>query len=80
MIISIASLHSILLLLVSIFRGATLSVSSQRHLEYILDLKRTTAFNHLVSNKHVARFYGLREKKLHILRGKIFGFNYMFSK
>jgi len=62
LIIIIASLNSILLLLVSISVGATLLVSSQRHLEYILDLSRTTAFSHLVCNKPVARFYALKGK------------------
>ena len=61
-IIIIASLSSILLLLVSIFLGATLSTSSQRHLGYILDLNCTTALDHLVSNKPVASFYDLSKK------------------
>jgi len=73
MIIIIASLNSTLLLLVSrpISLGATLSVSSQQHPEYILVLKRTTAFSHLVSTKPATRFYGLREKK-YILKGQNF--------
>ena len=42
--------------------GATLSVSSQRHFEYILYLKRITAFSHMVSTKPIARLYGMRGK------------------
>jgi len=72
MIIIIASLNSILLLLVSIALGATLSISSQRHIEYILDLNFTMVFSHLVSTKPVARFYGLRGKTH--LKGNIFVF------
>jgi len=60
-----------LLLLASISLGAILSVSSQRHVEYILVINRSTAFSHLVSTNPVARFYGLRGKNK-FLRGKIF--------
>jgi len=58
--------------------GATLSVSLQRHLEYILDLNRTTAFSHLVSTKPEARFYGLRGK--YTFKGQDLCFYYMFLK
>jgi len=58
-------MNSIIPLLISVSLGATLSVSSQRYIEYILDLNRTTAFSHAVSTKPVARFYGLRGK-IHI--------------
>jgi len=78
MVIIIASFNSILPLLVCISLGATLSVSSQRHIEYILDLNRTTAFSHLVSTKSIARFYGLMGQNTH-LKGKIFVFLYVFK-
>jgi len=73
MITIIASLNPILLLLVSISFGAILSVASQRHLEYILDLNRSTVLSHMVSTMPVTGFYGLRGKNTH-LRGKIFVF------
>jgi len=77
MIVIIASLNSILPLIVSISLGATLSASSQRHIDYILDLNRTAAFIHLAS-KPVARFYGLREK--YTFERQDLCFHYMFLK
>jgi len=70
-IIIIASLHSRYEFLYP--RGATLSVSSQRYIEHILDLNHTTGLSHLVSTKPVERFYGLRGKNTH-LKGNIFVF------